>query len=172
MPDSDPKRPLKYNVLWLIAKGYALDIEQFYSILREIRKMPLNIKRRKTEKTLPDESEEIDINKHKYTQIERALVQLQREGWPITKEIDNHGIAWYSAGPGFMEFFYGQLLKEVNIIVKKSKMRELKRFNEILGIEQRLSSHNEESETLIDLPMMLAKGEIPLKYVPYLLKPL
>lgn len=138
MPDSDPKRPLKYNVLWLIAKGYVLDIEQFYSILREIRKMPLNIKRRKTEKTLPDESEEIDINKHKYTQIERALVQLQREGWPITKEIDNHRIAWYGAGPGFMEFVYGQFLKEVDGITRKCKMREVRRLNDILELEHRL----------------------------------
>ena len=76
--------------------------------------------------------------KDKYRSIERAIKVLDKEGWPIDKEMDNHGIAWYGAGPGFMDFVYGQLLKEVDDIVKESKMREINRLNDILGIEHRM----------------------------------
>lgn len=151
LPDNGPEEPIKNNILWLFLQ-YRMDIDIMYRILQNIRAMP--------------------SGKDKYRNIERAIKALDKEGWPIDKEVDNHGIVWYSAGLGFMEFVNAQFLKEVNSIVKKSKMRELRRFNEVLGIERRLSSQNKESETLIDLPMMLAKGEIPLKYVPYLLKPL
>ena len=38
--------------------------------------------------------------KDKYRSIERSLIQLQKE-YPISKQIDKNGIAWYGMGKGF-----------------------------------------------------------------------
>jgi hypothetical protein len=138
LPSRDPNDPLKCNILWIISERHVLDIDQFYTILSEIRDMPHHLVKVEANDRMPDEPEFKDNNKHKYTQIKRALVQLQREGWPIAKEIDRNGVAWYSAGPGFMEFVYRQLLKEINDIARKGKMREIKRLNDVLEIEHRM----------------------------------
>lgn len=119
VPDNDPKKPLKYNILWLISKGYVLDITLFYDILsRKRRDMP--------------------NNKDKYRSIERSLLQLEKEGWSIKKELDQNGVAWYSADIGFGDFVGKELLKEINNVVNETKMREIRRLNEALKIKYKI----------------------------------
>lgn len=98
LPDPDPRQPIKNNILWLLTR-YNLDIDTMYRILSERRKMP--------------------SGKNRYQGIERALKRLQKEGWPIAKEIDEHGVAWYSSGEGFMAFVVEQLRKDVERIKKR-----------------------------------------------------
>ena len=80
LPSMDPNKPIKCNILWLISEGKALDIGSFYDLLCKHRKM-------------------LDGN-DKYRSIERSLKQLQKE-YPISKQIDKNGIAWYGMGKGF-----------------------------------------------------------------------
>ena len=88
IPSPDPKRPLKCNILWVISEGCVLDIEQFYAVLSEMRDdMPIHPVKVEEKDRMPDEPEFKDNNKHKYTEIRRALLQLQKEGWPINKPI-------------------------------------------------------------------------------------
>ena len=109
LPSRDPKAPLKCNILWVISEGHVLDIGQFYTVLREMRdNMPIHLIKVENEDRMPDEPEFKDNNKHKYTQIKRALVQLEREGWPIHKQLVN-GVAWYGMGRGFDRFFLERL---------------------------------------------------------------
>lgn len=121
IPDKDPNKPLKYNILWLISKGYVLDITLFYDILSRKRDMP--------------------NNKHKYRSIERSLLQLQKEGWSIQKELDKNGVAWYSAGKGFGDLVGKEFLKEINNVINETKMREIRRLNEALEIKYKMDKN-------------------------------
>ena len=116
-PNISAEEPIKNNILWLLLR-YRMDIDIMYRTLQNIRPMP--------------------SGKDKYLSIGRAIKALDKEGCPITKETDDNGIAWYSAGPGFMEFVYGQLLREVDGIVRESKMREIKRLNDVLELENKI----------------------------------
>ena len=104
LPNNSPKDPIKNNILWLLRKGYRLDISLFYEILSRFRDMPLG--------------------KDKYRGIERALNALVKEGWPIVKEIDNIGIAWYYAGPDFTKFRIKQLVEYASRIPVMTKYLE------------------------------------------------
>jgi len=117
LPNGSPEEPIKNNILWLLMR-YRMDIDIMYRTLQNIRPMP--------------------TGKDKYRSIERAIKALDKEGWPIDKEMDNHGIAWFGAGPKFMDFVYGQILTEANDIIKKSKMREIKRLNDVLELENKI----------------------------------
>lgn len=80
--DPDTHKPLKYNILYLLMSfGGSHDIISMYEILKEVRKTP----------EMPD-------NKHKYTGIERALKELDKEGFALQKDIVK-GVAYYSASP-------------------------------------------------------------------------
>ncbi len=120
LPDKDSKAPVKNNILWLLMR-YRMDIDIFYRTLQNMRKMP--------------------TGKDKYRSIERALRELDKEGWPIIKEIDKHGITWYSAGPSFKDFLLVQFEKETESIAKESIMREMKRFNEIIKLKNKMEKY-------------------------------
>ena len=85
-------------------KGYRLDISLFYEILGRFRDMP--------------------SAKDKYRGIERALKALEKEGWPIVKETDNNGIAWYYAGHNFIEFVIKWLVEYASRIPVMIKQLE------------------------------------------------
>ena len=121
IPDWHPERPLKDNILWLFTLG-KLDIDTMYRILKTMRSMP--------------------SGKDKYQGIERAIRRLQKEGWPIIKEMDNRGVAWYSAGEGFMTFIVEQIKSDAEKIEKESVMREVKRLNEVLEMEQKMGMNS------------------------------
>lgn len=76
--------------------------------------------------------------KDKYRGIERALRQLQKEGWPIIKETDNHSVAWYSLDQSFGEFIVKRLNDVVERIKKEAVLREANRLNDVLEMEYRL----------------------------------
>ena len=134
IPSRDPKRPLKCNILWIISEGYVLDIGQLYTVLREMRdNMPIHLIKVENEDRMPDEPEFKDANKHKYTQIERAIVQLQREGWPLVKETDNNGIAWYYAGHDFTEFMIKRLVEYASRI--PTMIKQLEKIDDFYGID-------------------------------------
>lgn len=166
-PDPDPNKPLKYNVLWLIAMGYALDVGQFYDILRHMgMDMPLKLKKIEEDKRMPDEPLEKDINKHKYTQIKRALVQLQKEGWPINRQVLN-GVAWYGMGEGFTKF----LLERFSVYFKNflGTLDYAKRF------DVQLKTLEGNSKKSLHMPKITTEGgrlQVPLKLIPHVLKPL
>lgn len=157
IPDNDPNKPLKYNILWLISKGYVLDITLFYEILSRKRDMP--------------------NNKNKYRSIEMSLSQLQKEGWSIQKEVDKNGVAWYSAGKGFDKMLverFKEMSKEFLDILDKAK--RLKFFN-ILDNAEKLNAKLESTSGKIhfEKPEVTVKGneiKVPLKLVPYKLNPI
>jgi hypothetical protein len=118
-PSPDSKEPIKNNILYLFWKGYNLELDILYRTLCNMREMP--------------------TGKDKYRGIERALKQLQKEGWPIHMEPDGNGITWYSAGEGFGQFMASILYAEVGKIRKESSLREVRRLNEMLEINHRLN---------------------------------
>ena len=142
MPSRDPKAPLKCNILWIISEGYVLDIGQFYTFLREMRdNMPIHLIKVENEDRMPDEPEFKDTNKHKYTQIERAIVKLQRDGWPIVKEKDNNGIAWYYAGHDFTEFMIKRLFEHIGKI--PTMIKKIEKTDDFYGIYNTLRKRDE-----------------------------
>lgn len=109
IPDPDPAKPLKCNILWYFRAGYVLDIDGFYNNLKRTREIP--------------------SGKNKYSGIERAVKQLVREGWPVSRIMDHNGIAWYFAGDGFEKYYAEGMLrivkKEVGSMKRKIGMREI-----------------------------------------------
>ncbi len=81
---------------------------------------------------------EMPIGKDKYRGIERALKQLISEGWPIEKITDKNGIAWYRAVDGFLEFYVKTLKEKISKHRKRMILREVRRLNNILKIEDLL----------------------------------
>ena len=75
--DPDTRKPLKYNILYLLMSG-RYDIVALYEILKKARYMP--------------------DNKDKYKGIERALKELDKEGFALQKDIVKQ-VAYYSASP-------------------------------------------------------------------------
>ena len=75
--DPDTRKPLKYNILYLLMSG-RYDIVALYEILKKARYMP--------------------DNKDKYKGIERALRELDKEGFALQKDIIKQ-VAYYSASP-------------------------------------------------------------------------
>ena len=75
--DPDIRKPLKYNILYLLMSG-RYDIIALYEILKKARYMP--------------------DNKDKYKGIERALKELDKEGFALQKDIVKQ-VAYYSASP-------------------------------------------------------------------------
>ena len=75
--DPDTRKPLKYNILYLLMSG-RYDIVALYEILKKARYMP--------------------DNKDKYKGIERALRELDKEGFALQKDIVKQ-VAYYSASP-------------------------------------------------------------------------
>jgi hypothetical protein len=113
LPNNSPKEPIKNNILWLLTKGYRLDIGLFYEILSRFRKMP--------------------SAKDKYRGIERALKTLEKEGWPIDKVTDDNKVVWYSPGPEFTKFRIKQLVEyagRIHVMIKY-----LEKIDDFYGID-------------------------------------
>ena len=90
IPDPDISKPLKYNILYLLmSRRY--DIITMYEILKEARDMP--------------------DNKDKYKGIERALKELDKEGFSLKKDIVK-GVGYYSASPETVLKISENVLKE------------------------------------------------------------
>ena len=113
LPNNSPKEPIKNNILWLLEEGYRFDITLFYEILGRFRDMP--------------------SGKDKYRGIERALKALKKEGWPIIKETDNNGIAWYYAGHGFTEFLIKRLVEYASRI--PTMIKELEKIDDLYSLD-------------------------------------
>lgn len=145
LPSMDPNKPIKCNILWLISEGKVLDIGSFYDLLSKHRNM-------------------LD-GKDKYRSVERSLIQLRKE-YPISKEIDKNGIAWYSMGKGFNKTLldkFTELYKEF-----QGNLNYAKRSNTQMGIL---------SDTKIEFSMPKIREEngkilVPLKIVPQNVKAL
>ena len=145
LPSMDPNKPIKCNILWLISEGKALDIGSFYDLLSKHRNM-------------------LD-GKFKYRSIERSLIQLQKE-YPISKQIDKNGIAWYGMGKGFNVTLlnkFTELYKEF-----QGNLNYAKRANAQMGI---LS----DSKIEFSIPKIREENGkilVPLKIVPQNVKAL
>ncbi len=92
IPDPDISKPLKYNILYLLISG-RYDIITMYEILKEARYMP--------------------DNKDKYKGIERALRELDKEGFALKKDIVK-GVAYYSASQETILKLTENVIKEAN----------------------------------------------------------
>lgn len=171
IPSPDPKRPLKCNILWVISEGCVLDIEQFYAVLSEMRDdMPIHPVKVEEKDRMPDEPEFKDNNKHKYTEIRRALLQLQKEGWPINKHVDQNGVAWYSMGKGFTEFLLNRFISDYESFL--GTLDYAKRPD--VQIKENLKE-DPEQRLVLYTPKITTKGgklQIPLKLVPKVLEPI
>ena len=94
VPDINPEKPLKYNTLYILMSG-KYDIASLYDILCEVREIP---KKRKNK----GNADKPKNYKDKYRSIERAIKQLNDEGFAIMREEVRKGnsvIAYYSASP-------------------------------------------------------------------------
>lgn len=143
IPDPDPKKPLKNNILYLFSAGYILDVDSIYQNISGKRDIP--------------------SGKDKYRGIERAIKQLEKEEWPIHKESDKNGIIWYRAGTGFNAFLIEKTLdlcREIN-----GTMDYAKRFD----VQIKEAQKNHSSISFSSFPV--SSDNIPLKLVPKYLKP-
>jgi hypothetical protein len=175
-PDNDPKMPIKFNLLWLIVNNGPMDIDGLYTALIQIRGMPLHlvkVHKKKDKEPMPDEPEFKDNNKHKYTQIRRAFVQLRREGWPIHKQLIN-GIAWYGMGKGFTLFFLTRLKEYLDDILTRHD--RVQRYAARPDVQARyLKKMNPSKKLMVKRPeITFEDGQmvVPLKLVPFYLQPL
>ena len=175
IPAKEPEMPIKFNILWLIVNNGPMDIDGLYTALVQIRDMPLHlvkVPKKKDKKPMPDEPEFKDNNKHKYTQIKRALVQLEREGWPIHKQLVN-GVAWYGMGSGFDRFFL-ERLKEYyeDALIRHEKVQ---RYAARPDVQARyLIKTNPSKKLMVKYPeVTIEDGQmvVPLKLVPFYLEP-
>ncbi len=92
IPDPDISKPLKYNILYLLMSfDGSHDVISMYEILKEVRKMP--------------------DNKDKYKGIERALKELDKEGFSLKKDIVK-GVVYYSPSPETVLKIAENVLKE------------------------------------------------------------
>lgn len=148
LPTNDPKAQLKRNILWLIGDGQNLDIMSFYEVLSKMRDMP--------------------HGKDKYRGIERALEQLEREGWPINKHVDHNGVAWYAMGERFTKFLLNRFMSDYESFL--GTLDYAKRPD--VQIKENLKE-NTGKKLHFYMPEITTEGgkiQIPLKLVPYVLK--
>ena len=175
LPDNNPEMPIKFNILWLIVNNGPMDIDGLYTALVEIRNMPRHLV--KVQKPMPGEPKIKDNNKHKYTQIKRALVQLQGEGWPIRRQLIN-GIAWYGMGKGFTLFFLTRLKEYLDdILTRHDRVQRYAARPDVQAryLEKHLKKMNPSKELTVRLPRVTYEnGEplVPFKLVPFYLQPL
>ena len=153
-PDNDPKMPIKFNLIWLIVNNGPMDIDGFYIALLEMRK-------------------DMPHNEHKYTKIRRGLEQLEREGWPIHKQLAN-GVAWYGIGKGFNRFLLERLKEYIDdALIRHDKVQ---RYAARPDVQARyLKKMNPSKKLMVKYPeVTIEDGQIavPLKLVPFYLETL
>ena len=157
-PDNDPKMPIKFNLLWLIVNNGPTDIDGLYTALLGMRK-------------------DMSRNQHKYTKIRRGLEQLEREGWPIRRQLIN-GIAWYGMGKGFTLFFLTRLKEYLDdILTRHDRVQRYAARPDVQAryLEKYLKKMNPSKELTVRLPRVTYEnGEplVPFKLVPFYLQPL
>ena len=152
-PSPDSKEPIKNNILYLFWRGYNLDLDILYRTLCNMREMP--------------------TGKDKYRGIERALRQLQKEGWPIHMEPDGNGITWYSAGEGFDSRLKESMQNFLEVLkhVKRS-MDYAKRYD--VQIREVQKTYPDAKISLKGPEIFVGRDKVwvPLKFVPHYVEPL